>query len=287
MKTSVKASCAAAYSGSSSIASLKAARAELNSFGFPQSGLLRAAWPSAYLAVACELGDRRSVGISWDCAAVQAKSNSNSKNTNRERVKLSSRRTGNNPGNQEREDLSHRQGKGHDCASAFICARRQGLCTHLMCAGTVGTVLRGAFVTLHSSRMVWRRTEVRFEYRLPRGCFEGMPCRFKSHKNRVNFFKGLWVVELHRPAMLGLVVVVEDPKAVGPFAIEVVTVISPSGIDEFSIGSILRGQIESVEDERFSLRVESPSKCLPWSAFPIPVDNIHDVQIARAHNVAY
>ena len=97
--------------------------------------------------------------------------------------------------------------------------------------------------------MVGRSAEVGFQDRLPGWRCEGLIRWLKSHEDGINFFEKLGIVELHRPAMLRLVVVVEDPQTVRHFAVQVVTVASPRGIDELSIGGILRRQIERVEDK--------------------------------------
>src|SRR5580704_17471961 len=95
-----------------------------------------------------------------------------------------------------------------------------------------------------ASGMIGWCTEVGLEYWPPGWRSERAPCGFKSDKHRVDLFKNPGVVELHRPAMLRLLVVVEDPETVRSFAVQFVAVTSPGGIHEFSVGGILRRQVE-------------------------------------------
>src|ERR1700733_14373653 len=135
--------------------------------------------------------------------------------------------------------------------------------------------------------MVGRRPEVGFQYRLPGWRRERSVRGLESDQHGCCLFKKLGVVELHGPAMLRLVVVVEDSQTVRHFAVQVVTVASPCSVNELSISGILRWQIEGIEDEGFSLRVERPPKCFSGSSLSVSIDDIDDMQIARAHDVAY
>src|ERR1700739_3771392 len=85
--------------------------------------------------------------------------------------------------------------------------------------------------------------------------------------------------------MLLLVAVVDDPKPMRGLCAQVIAVASPRGVYEFSVCSVFCRQIKRVEDERLSLRVEGPSECLFRPALPVSVNNVHDVQIACAHDV--
>src|SRR6266404_4353632 len=135
--------------------------------------------------------------------------------------------------------------------------------------------------------MVWRRTEIRFEYRLPRGGCGSAPGSLKSDEYRVDFFQNLGVVELHCPAMLRLVVVVEDSETMRPLAIQLIAVTSPGGIYELAVRSVLCRQIERVKDQRLPLRVEGAAERLLRAPLSIPVNHVHNVQFACAHDVAY
>src|SRR5580692_604754 len=135
--------------------------------------------------------------------------------------------------------------------------------------------------------MVRRCTKVSFQYWLPGWRRERSVCRFKGHEHRVNLFEKPRVVEFNRPTMLRLVVVVEDSQIMRHFAVQVVTVTSPCGIYEFPISGVLRWKIERIEDEGFTLRVERPPKCFSGSTVPVPINDIDNMQIARAHNVPY
>src|ERR1700730_12652041 len=91
---------------------------------------------------------------------------------------------------------------------------------------------------------------------------ERTPLRFKSYENCVNFFENLGFIELHCPAMLRCVIVVEYPETVSHMPRKFFAVASPSRIHEFAISGILRRQIERVKDQRLPLGVERPPKCL-------------------------
>src|ERR1700729_2333968 len=97
--------------------------------------------------------------------------------------------------------------------------------------------------------MVGWCTEVGFQYRLSGWCSEGAVCGFKSDEYSVNLFEKLGIVELHRPTMLGLVVVVKDSETVRRFVVQIVAVAPPRCIHEFSIGGVLRRKIERIEDK--------------------------------------
>src|SRR5258708_32719356 len=98
--------------------------------------------------------------------------------------------------------------------------------------------------------MVGGRSKIRFEYRLPRRRCCGTPGRLQSHKNRVDLLENLGILELHCPAMLSLVIVVEDSKSVRPLCIQLIAVASPGSIDKFAVRGVLRRQVECVKNER-------------------------------------
>src|SRR5260370_25878013 len=98
--------------------------------------------------------------------------------------------------------------------------------------------------------MVGGRSEIRFEYWLPRRRCCGTPGRLKSHKNRVDLFENLGILELHCPAMLSLVIIVEDSQSMRPLCIHQIAVTSPSGIHKLTVSGVLARKVESVKDER-------------------------------------
>src|SRR5260370_38552091 len=114
---------------------------------------------------------------------------------------------------------------------------------------TLKVLFRGSAVSFRSSGMVWRRTEICFQYRLPCRHRRATPGRLQSDENCVYFLENLGVIELHCPALLRLVVVVKDSETAWPLGIQLIAVTAPGSINKFAVRRVLRGQVERVKDE--------------------------------------
>src|SRR5258708_25076088 len=93
---------------------------------------------------------------------------------------------------------------------------------------------------IHLLGMVRRCTEIGLKECLSGWSRKGPAGGFQGHKHRVDFFEQLRIVELHGPAMLGLVIVIKDSETVRRFAIQVVAIAPPCRIHKLPVCSILR-----------------------------------------------
>src|SRR5207247_295418 len=109
---------------------------------------------------------------------------------------------------------------------------------------------------LWKSRVIRRRAEIGFKQWFAGRRGERTIRGFKSYKNRVDFLQGLRIIELHGPAMLGLIVIVENSKIPGHLTAQIVTVAAPRRVDELALSCILRGEVERVKNQRFAFCVE-------------------------------
>ena len=107
--------------------------------------------------------------------------------------------------------------------------------------------------------------------------------RFDGHKNRVNFRQNARVLELEHPAVLFLIVYIEDSQTLG-WALG-----WPAGPPSLEgsiapLGSPI-AQVKGIKDQRLFLRVKDAAKSASLLAFAVHVEHVNNMKIARAHQV--
>src|ERR1700722_11749237 len=108
--------------------------------------------------------------------------------------------------------------------------------------------------------MIGRRSEIRLEDRFSRR--GGVPILggLESDEDGINFLENLRVIELHGPAMLCLIVVIEDAEAVRRFVFEFVAVAAPGGVDELAVRGAFGREVKGVKDQGLPLCIEGATK---------------------------
>ena len=107
--------------------------------------------------------------------------------------------------------------------------------------------------------------------------------RFDRHKNRVDLRQNARVFELEHPAVLILIVDIEDSEALG--WILSWSTRSPNLERCISFRSVPIAQVKSVKDQGLLLRIKDTAKCPLVLAFAVDVEHVSNMKITRAHQV--
>ena len=105
----------------------------------------------------------------------------------------------------------------------------------------------------------------------------------ESDEDGINFPKNLRVVALKNPTTLGLIIRVEDTQ---PLGLPVRSfLLRPNLVLIIGLLHLCFVQVVGVEDEGLALSEEDPAKSGAGFPSSIRIHDIHDVEIARAHQV--
>ena len=114
--------------------------------------------------------------------------------------------------------------------------------------------------------------------------WSGAPARgLDGHKDGINFRQNPGLLELEHPAVLPLVVYIEDAQALGwilgwPAR-------APNLEGGISLCSSPITQVKRIKDQRFSFGIKDTAKSPLVFALAVYVKHVDDMQIASAHQV--